>query len=396
MSSEKQLKESQYETILRKYEFIRIDNQSIIFSPSSHNIHFLNELSTIIWELYVTESLSIKEISEEISSAFNVPLDVAQQDVESTIKYWVSIYSDTPYSEKKVPDELIPILDSLISYQHQIYIQLPSLSIKVNSNDTPSLQQIEIIFNHLIIKDITPPVDYEVYIIKSEEEFLICLNDRVLETAESSLHIPVMLHRAVTELACNHNEWIAILHAGGICYEEQAIVFPAVGGSGKSTLTAALVQSGFTYLNDDVLPLLKDRLITPIPVNMCIKSGSWQVLKKWYPEINELEVYGRNNLQVKYLKPPSYDFKASAIHSRFLITPKYKPQHENVALQKISKVEALSAIIESDSLIKKPLSKNNIKALVSWIEGIECYSLEYSNLDLAIEAIKNLVEASEV
>ena len=66
-----------------------------------------------------------------------------------------------------------------------------------------------------------------------------------------------------------------------------------------------------------------------------------------------------------------------------------------MALQKISTVEALSAIIEADSLVKKPLSKINIKALVSWIEGIECYSLEYSNLDLAIEAIKNLVEASE-
>ncbi|MEH6458137.1 MAG: hypothetical protein V7749_17540, partial [Cocleimonas sp.] len=362
----------------------------------SHNIHFLNELSTIIWELYVTESLSIKEISKEISSAFNVSFDVAHQDVESTIKYWISIFSDTPYAEKKEPDKIMPVLDSTISYQHHIYIQLPSLLIKVNSNDTPSLQQIEIIFNHLIIKDITPLVDYEIYIIKSEEEFLICLNDRVLEIAQSSSHIPVMLHRAVTELACNHNEWIAILHAGGICYEDQAILFPSVGGSGKSTLTSALVKSGFAYLNDDVLPLLKNRLITPIPVNMCIKSGSWAVLQKWYPEINDLEVYGRNNLQVKYLKPPSYDFKASAIHSRFLITPKYKPQHENVALQKISTVEALSAIIEADSLIKKPLSKNNIKALVSWIEGIECYSLEYSNLDLAIEAIKNLVEASEV
>lgn len=392
MCSEKKFKESQFEKILGHYEFIRIDNQSIIFSPCSHNIHFLNELSTIIWELYCKESLSINEISKEISSAFNIAFDVANKDVESTIKYWISIFSDTPYVVKKEDNKTMPALDNTISYKHHIYIQLPSVLIKVNSNDTPSLQQIEIIFNHLMIKDISTPVDYEIYIIKSEEKFLICLNGRVLETAQSSSHIPVMLHRSVTELACNHNEWIAILHAGGICYEDQAIVFPAVGGSGKSTLTAALVQSGFDYLNDDVLPLVKDRLITPIPVNMCIKSGSWEVLQKWYPKINDLEVYGRNNLQVKYLKPPSYDFKASAIHSRFLITPKYEPQHENVALHKISSVEALRAIIEADSLIKKPLSKNNIKALVSWLEGIECYSLEYSNLDLAIGAIKNLVD----
>ena len=214
MCSEKRLKESQYKKILGQYEFIRIDNQSIIFSPSSHNIHFLNELSTIIWELYGKESLSIKEISEEISSAFNISFDVAYQDVESTIKYWISIFSDTPYAEKKEPDKLMPILGSSISYQHQVYIQLPSLLIKVNSNDTPSLQQIELIFSHLIIKDITLPVDYVVYIIKSEEEFLICLNDRVLETAEYSSHIPVMLHRAVTELACNHNEWIAFYTQG--------------------------------------------------------------------------------------------------------------------------------------------------------------------------------------
>ena len=151
MCLEKQLKESQYEKILGQYEFIRIDNQSIIFSPSSHNIHFLNELSIIIWELYGKESLSITKISEEISSAFDVSFDVAYQDVVSTIKYWISIFSDTPYVEKKEPDKLMPVLDSTISYQHHIYIQLPSLLIKVNSNDTPSLQQIEIILHHLII-----------------------------------------------------------------------------------------------------------------------------------------------------------------------------------------------------------------------------------------------------
>ena len=394
MYSEKQLKESEYGKILDQYEFIRIDNQSVIFSPSSLNIHFLDELSTIIWELYRKEGLSIKEISEEISSAFNVTLDVAYQDVESTIEYWINIFSDMPYFEKKEPDKLIPIWASTTSYQHHIYIQLPSLLIKVNSNDTPSFQQIEIIFSHLIIKDITLPVDYEVYITKSEEEFIICLNDRVLATVESSSRIPVMLHRVVRRLAYRHNDCIAILHAGGICYEDKAIVFPAVGKSGKSTLIAALVQSGFDYLNDDVLPLLKDCLITPIPVNLRIRSGSWKVLQKWYPEIDDLEVYGRDN-QVKYLKPPSYDFKVSGLHSKFLITPKYKPQHANVALQKISTIEALSALIVTNISIEKPLSKNNVKALIDWIEGLECYSLEYSNLDLAIEAIKNLTETSE-
>ena len=400
MRSEKQFKEPQYKNKLDQYESIRIDNQSIIFSPYSNTIHFLNELSTIIWELYQKDGLSIQKISEEISSAFNITFDVAYQDVESTIKSLIHIFSDTPNTDKKETRKkeavkLKPIFDSTISYQHHIYIQLPSLLIKVNSNDTPSFEQIEIIFSHLVIKDITSPVDYEVYISKPEENFKISLKDKVLATALSSSDIPVMLHSAITKLACLHNDWIAILHAGGVSYKDQALVLPAVSGSGKSTLTAALAQSGFDYLNDDVIPLLKDHLIKPIPVDLCLKSGSWEVLQKWYPDINDLEAYERNKLQVKYLKPQPYNFKVSAIDTRFLITPKYNPQHANVALQKLSTVEAMNAIIVSNTAIMKPLSKNNIEDLISWIEGIECYSLEYSNLDLAIEAIKNLFEASE-
>lgn len=57
----------------------------------------------------------------------------------------------------------------------------------------------------------------------------------------------------------------AFIHAGVVLHEGRALLFPGASRAGKSTLTAALVRAGATYVSDDVAVLGLDgqaRLLT--------------------------------------------------------------------------------------------------------------------------------------
>lgn len=49
-------------------------------------------------------------------------------------------------------------------------------------------------------------------------------------------------------------EWIW-LHAGGAVIDDRAVLLVGPGGSGKSTLVTALVERGWSYLSDEVVPI---------------------------------------------------------------------------------------------------------------------------------------------
>ncbi len=391
MCSAKVTEQSIARKTLKRYDYLPVDEQGIIFSPESHHIHVLNELSVIIWELYVIAAIPAEEIGKEIASAFDIPVEVAEQDVLSTINYWINVFPGKKYEETDQEESTTPNLASG-TYRYHTNIYLPLIQVEVSANSQDIINDINGIFQHLRAPGEGCSATYQVLIVDDNNgQFLICLKDRLLETATSQSHIPVMVHRAITELACQHSEWVAILHAGGASYEGKTLLFPSQGGNGKSTLIAGLIQSGFTYINDDVVPLLTDQTLVPVPVSLCVKSGSWEVLDSYYPGLKRQKVYGRNNLQVKYLQPPTYYKKGTTLRAHCLIRPLYNPDCSTPKLEWLSTIDALQVIIQAESLIAKPFTKKNIHSLISWLKSIDCFSLEYSDLDRAIQCIKTLV-----
>jgi hypothetical protein len=78
---------------------------------------------------------------------------------------------------------------------------------------------------------------------------------------------------------CDH---LIGMHAAAVAYKNNCILFPAECGSGKSTLTAALVAGGFQYCSDDMVLLAAPPMrMRPVPMAMGIKSGSAGLLEKY-------------------------------------------------------------------------------------------------------------------
>jgi HprK-related kinase A len=77
-----------------------------------------------------------------------------------------------------------------------------------------------------------------------------------------------------------------MLHAAVLERRGKALILPAVPGSGKSTLCAALAQRGWRFLSDEfcmIRPL--DGQILPIPRPTPLKNKSIAVIKNFAPQV---------------------------------------------------------------------------------------------------------------
>lgn len=74
--------------------------------------------------------------------------------------------------------------------------------------------------------------------------------------------------------ACRH----FAVHAGVVARDGTAFAFPAESGQGKTTLTAALMRSGFDYLSDEALVLDDEGSVLPYPKPLALSGWSQEML----------------------------------------------------------------------------------------------------------------------
>lgn len=71
--------------------------------------------------------------------------------------------------------------------------------------------------------------------------------------------------------------WFAV-HAGVVQLSDRIVAFPARSGEGKTTLTAACLISGFSYLSDEALVLDDDGRVVSYPKPLALSPWTCEVL----------------------------------------------------------------------------------------------------------------------
>ncbi len=102
--------------------------------------------------------------------------------------------------------------------------------------------------------------------------------------------LPVSQAAAVLEWGMNWciaaNEYgKLIIHAAVLVKNGKAIIFPALPGSGKSTLTAHLGLSGWSTYSDEMAIIdMQTGLVSPLYRPVCLKNESITLVKSWHPQ----------------------------------------------------------------------------------------------------------------
>lgn len=372
-------------TAIDSFEF---DEHLVLLKKNASRLQILNPLAKIIWQFKKNGKSNLK-IATEISNAFTISVERALQDIKTIQRQWTVDLTTSP--DKDIPNQTaVPLTKELNNWQATIahYFSFPGCNVKVNFDSQTVASKVKKLFP--FAKELkTYQTDIQLNIISSLDTYLIVKDDLILEQTKTEGYTAQIIFQYIIDSACKQNDWLAILHAGGVSWQGHGIIFPARGGSGKTTLTAALIKQGFDYINDDVIPLIrKTGELIHLPSCLRIKTGSWPLLQPFYPEIQLLEVFGSQEPKVKYLPPPLKNKLFPTLYAKHIILPNYQEGVTTAKLEPISPVLALEAIIAGESLLHLPLKKNDISALLKWLEPIACHRLNYDKLEPATALLR--------
>ena len=107
------------------------------------------------------------------------------------------------------------------------------------------------------------------------------------------------------------------IHAGVVGNGTNCVLLPAAAGSGKSSLTMALVHRGFQYFSDEVALVEPETFhVPPMPLAMAIKEPGWELAARYYPALKSLPVHVRSNSKVHTLPSAAWKCSGASTFSR--------------------------------------------------------------------------------
>lgn len=202
------------------------------------------------------------------------------------------------------------------------------------------------------------------------------------------------------QIAVNRQDYVLALHAGAVTYGDGCLLLPAAPGGGKTSLTAALIRSGFDYLTDE-LSLIEAEThgLRPVPISLTIKPGSVDLLAPFVPDLPALRTHVREDEQVvRYLlpwdsAPPARQHQTYQV--KWIIFPRLAPDAP-ARLKPLPRIEALDRLLGEALVLPEDLTPADVAGLVAWMQRIESYELPVGRLDDAVGATKALCEKGSV
>ena len=179
-------------------------------------------------------------------------------------------------------------------------------------------------------------------------------------------------------------------HAGGVVRDGLACVLPAQLESGKTTLTAGLVRSGWSYLTDEAVAFDWDTGdIEPFPKPLSVDPGSQYLFPELAPPLPpDATADGVEQWQV----PPSM-FRPDAVGSRcragYVVFPRYAA-NARTALLPIGRAEGLVELARNTFRFNEQ-SRRSLDALARVIRSADCYRMTVGDLDTACRLVDALV-----
>lgn len=185
-----------------------------------------------------------------------------------------------------------------------------------------------------------------------------------------------------------------LLHAGVVERGGRAIVMPAMPGSGKSTLTAALTTRGFRLLSDEfgVVRLADARLLAMLRP-LALKNESIDVIARFAPDAVIGPRFPKTHKgTVAHLAPQAAHWDARHVPAApaLVVFPRFD-QAASVDLQPVARARAF-ARLAVNSFNYHATGPDGFEALVRVVQQSTCWQLRYGDLEGAVAALTRLVD----
>ena len=184
-----------------------------------------------------------------------------------------------------------------------------------------------------------------------------------------------------------------MLHAAVVAMGDKGLLLPANPGSGKTTLSAGLALRGWRLLSDEfglLRPGTAD--ILPVPRPLALKNESIEVIRDFSSAAHiGPATHGTRKGTVAHLRPPGDSIAGSdrTAEGKWIVFPRWEAGSECV-ITEVSRGEAFMRLA-ANAFNYELLGEAGFETVTKLVERAECYDLVYSDLDLAVGALADLL-----
>lgn len=212
------------------------------------------------------------------------------------------------------------------------------------------------------------------------------------EPFPADTHLPLLewgLNWAIANRLNRH----LLLHAGVVACEGRAVLLPALPGSGKSTLTAALANRGFRLLSDEFgVVRLSDAAMLPLVRPTALKNESIDIIRRFAPDAVIGPSFPKTRKgTVAHLAPNAESVvdRAAPARAALILFPNFT-RGADIALEPIPKSRAFLKL-STNSFNYELLGPDAFDAVTKLVTACECFRFRFSDLEEAAAKIAELV-----
>ncbi len=373
-------------------------DEGVLFSAPRQELHRLNTMGAVIW-CYLEDGLAPPAMAGKLETDLGLDAAQATAFVAQALAGWAAAGlleggAAPPDVAGSTANPDWPGYPSTAAFVMETHYALAGVALRYRFTDPAHADLVHPVLAHLA----APPGDGPCVDIVGDGARVAVFRDGVacagwLAADELA---PVAKHAAWSAglLAA---DYLLDIHAGVAVRGGGAVLLPAPPGSGKSTLTAALVQAGWQFYSDEVALLCQpDFAVRPFPLALCVKDTGLSPVAALFPQVRQLPVHRRGDgKRVAYLPPPPAALRPAESRAtvRALLFPQYCAGAA-LRVQDLPAAEALQRLLGQCLSVARPLDLAAVRGLVGWIGGLRCAALEYGALDDAVAAAARYVEST--
>ncbi len=181
-----------------------------------------------------------------------------------------------------------------------------------------------------------------------------------------------------------YDKSICALHGASLFYKEKAFIFLAPTTSGKTTLTAYLLNQGMSYITDDCILLDRENFfIHPCTTPLHLRKRGLEILRQYnlfqrpLPTIDE--VSGK-----RFIYAPEHCVNSSVSFDKIYFIKRSETLND---LRILTTTEKIIALLKSP-ITHYPISGDYIQ-FISKIAQTKCFELQYCEMEYVYEVIHN-------
>jgi len=237
-----------------------------------------------------------------------------------------------------------------------------------------------------LIKDDANSITHHLHLVGCIANWILLQDGIVKAQGQGTDEALVMTVRTLVESGCRLSERMMVIHGAGLSLGDGVcLLLIAPGGSGKTTLAAALNAAGYGLLSDDVVPVTPGGELVGLGMPLCLKAGSWPVLSSRRPDLAAAATVQRYGEPVRYL-PPCGQRVEELLRLGLLLFPRYQPG-SIAGFVALTPEDVLQRVVEADAVIRD-LTQQKLEAIVRWASSAPAYALTYPDLQSGLELVR--------